>query len=617
MNVRSLVTVLLLVVTMVLSTLGAALAHEERESQFPDQGAPVPVHRSIDEAADVIVVCKPESAALIDAMTDPDLQAFNRDLLAVCTHEHIQAAVDAVEVQGTNIYVLPGLYREEPSVDAPCADDYEGGVVTYEQQVSCGEVVNLVTVAGDDPADEDRACGDAPLCNLQIEGTGAEPTDTMLRGGFTADGDWVKHNALKADRADGFYLRNMGFELVRENAIYVHETDGYVLDRVVARNNDLYGILTFAADHGVIRDCETYHNGDSGIYPGSPADVNADSTETGPLDRYAVEVFGCDTHHNSLGFSGTAGNSVYFHDNRVHHNGAGYVSDSFVPNHPGMPQDHAWLEDNLIYANNVNYYGNVQEGGPCRAERPADVGYEDGVVCPVFPVPVGTGIMFAGGNYNFVRNNLIYDNWRQGAMLFWVPAAIRDDFEGGNQYDTSHGNHFVDNTMGVHPDGHVQPNGIDFWWDDQGEGNCWQGNTSTASEDGSATSNSPHLSPSLTSLPDCDGGGSVFTTSNPVKSAALLPCAEYDREDNPSPTGCDWIESPSEPEGREAAPSEDAGADDGSAAPGGEGPAAAPAATDEGGLPATGGPVMLIGLVGLALMTGAVRLRRLRSGTAG
>ncbi|MBW3659106.1 MAG: right-handed parallel beta-helix repeat-containing protein [Actinobacteria bacterium] len=606
MNVRSLATVLLLVVALVLSTLGVATAHEERESLFPDQGAPVPTYREFDANAPHLVVCKPgESEERIARIGDPKLRAFNRRLLAACEFEHIQAAVDAVTERGTNIYVLPGVYREEPSVEAPCAQEYDGGVVEYEQQVACGEVVNLVTVAGDDPADEDRACTDEPLCNLQIEGTGADPGDTLLQGGFGTDGDWRKHNGMKADRADGFYLRNMAFELVRENAIYVHETDGYVLDRVVARYNDLYGILTFASDHGVIKDCETHHNGDSGVYPGSAADVNADSTETGPLDRWAVEISGCDTHHNALGFSGTAGNSVYFHDNLVHHNAAGYVTDSFVPNHPGMPQDHAWLENNRIYSNNVNFYENVQEGGPCQAERPADVGYEDGVVCPAFPVPVGTGVMFAGGNYNFVHDNHIYDNWRQGVMLFWVPAALRDDFNPANQYETSHGNHMTGNTMGMHPDGYVQPNGVDFWWDSEGEGNCWEDNPSTGSEDGTATTNAPHLSTSPTGLPDCEGGGSVFTPSDPIKSASLVPCAAYDRNDNPSPTGCDWMDSPSEPAGREEAP------DDQQAAPGAPGaPVAAPDDTAGGGLPATGGPVALFGLLGLGLMGGATRLRR-------
>jgi hypothetical protein len=550
--------VLALVVT---GLLGApAAAHEERASQFPPGNGTTPELRTIDQAEDVIVVCKDEvSAARIAAITDPQLRAFNRRLLARCAHQHIQAAVDAVEVQRTNIYVLPGVYREQPSWDEnqPCTDDYDDGVVEYELIVSCGEVINLVTVAGDDPDDDDIVC-DNQLCDLQIAGTGERPEDTALRGGFKDDGSWIKHNGLKADRADGFVLSNMAFQVFRENAIYVHETDGYLLDDVVASHNDLYGILTFTSDHGLIRGCDTAFNGDSGIYPGSSADVNADNDTTGPLERWAVEVTGCRSHHNALGFSGSAGNSVWFHDNDVFLNAAGYVTDSFVPDHPGMPQDHAFLENNRLFLNNVNYFERYVQSGQCGGS-PADRGYETGTVCPAFPVPVGTGTMVAGGNHNLVRDNDIFDNWRQGAMLFWVPSAVRDEFD--DQFDTSNHNHFVGNRLAAHPDGLVQPNGVDFWWDEQGVGNCWQDNTSAA---GDVTTNATipvgdgeGEDPPFTGFPDCDSGGSVFPVGSVVKSAGLVPCATYDREDNPDPAGCDWFDSPAMPEDRQAPEGED------------------------------------------------------------
>jgi hypothetical protein len=634
---------------------GPAAAHEERASQFPPGNGTTPELRTIDEAADVIVVCKDGvSAERIAAISDPQLRAFNQALLADCAHQHLQAAVDAVEVQRTNIYVLPGVYREQPSWDEnqPCTDDYDDGVVEYELVVSCGEVINLVTIAGDDPDDDDIVC-DNQLCHLQIAGTGEAPEDTALRGGFNADGSWIKHNGLKADRADGFVLSNMAFQVFRENAIYVHETDGYLLDNVVASHNDLYGILTFTSDHGLIRDCDTAFNGDSGIYPGSSADVNADNGVTAPLDRFAVEITGCRSHHNGLGFSGSAGNSVWFHDNDVFLNAAGYVTDSFVPDHPGMPQDHAFLENNRLYLNNVNYFERYVQSGRCGGS-PADRGYETGTVCPPFPVPVGTGTMVAGGNHNLVRDNDIYDNWRQGAMLFWVPSAIRDEFD--DQFDTSNHNHYIGNRMAAHPDGLVQPNGVDFWWDEQGVGNCWQDNTSAAGE---VTTNATvpvgdgeGEDPPFTGFPDCDSGGSVFPVGSVVKSAGLVPCATYDREDNPEPTGCDWFDSPEVPEGREAPEGEDLdalfwptvsidlseGLEEGEVPGGDDGPddgadedgdggadadgtaggtpiaATTPAAT--GVLPVTGA-AGLVGLAALLLAAGAAVRRQRRDGLEG
>jgi hypothetical protein len=528
-----------MIVLLPLLVAGPAAAHEERESRFPPGDGEVPTHRTFEEAADVLVVCKPDSAQRIKAIMDRKLRAFNNKLLAQCSYQHLQAAVDDVEQRGSNIYVLPGQYREEPSWNPECVRDYDGGVVEYEQIESCGEILNLVTVAGDDPGDPDITC-DNQLCDLQIEGTGEHARDVVLTGGFNENGDWVKHNGIKADRADGFYLKNMAFELFAENAIYVHETDGYVLDDVVARHNDLYGILTFTSDHGLITGCETHHNGDSGVYPGSPADVNAYSDRTGALERWAVEITGCDTHHNALGFSGTAGNSVYFHDNEVHDNSAGYVTDSFVGGHPGMPQDHAWLQDNQIYANNVNYYPNVADGGPCRAEKPADRGHEDGVVCPAFPVPVGTGVMIAGGNHNLVTSNEIYDNWRYGAMLFWIPAGIRGDYDPTKQQDTSHHNAFTANQMGYRPGDAVLPNGLDFWWDDAGNGNCWDDNLAAPGTKITHNATDPR------GLPECPGG-STWPVGNLVKSAQLVPCAEYNRKSNPEPAGCDWMQTPQRP----------------------------------------------------------------------
>ncbi|KAA1427583.1 right-handed parallel beta-helix repeat-containing protein [Nocardioides antri] len=514
-------------------------AHEERDSEFPPGNGTTPAHRPLRQAADVIVVCAPSSRDRIRRIRDDRLRRRNLWLLDRCDHRNLQAAVDAVEVQKTNIYVLPGVYRERPSWNAACIEGYDGGVVSYELSHSCGEVVNLVTIAGDDPEDEDIVC-DSAVCDLQIKGTGPSPAAVVFRGGFRADGDWVKHNGIKADRADGFYLGNMTLELFRENAVYVHETDGYQVNRVVTRYNDLYGVLTFTSDHGLIRNCEAHHNGDSGIYPGSAADVNATSKKTGPLTRWAVEVRNCNMHHNALGFSGTAGNSVYVHHNRIHHNGTGFVVESILAGHPGMPQDHGWFSHNLIYNNNVNYYGNVDgDDAPCQQERPADRGHERGVVCPAFPLPVGTGGMMVG-NHNYVDQNEVWGNYRQGFMLFWVPPALlRGDYDPLHQTDNSNHNYFTRNRMGITPGGKASPNGLDFWWDDAGVGNCWQDNVAPPGAEISHNATLGHL-------PDCDNP-SLLPISNVVKTTTLVPCAAYDRYSNPSPAGCNWIVTPPKP----------------------------------------------------------------------
>src|SRR5699024_9385124 len=104
-------------------------------------------------------------------------------------------------------------------------------------------------------------------------------------------------------------------------------------------------------------------------------------------------------------------------------------------------------------------------------------GYERGAVCPVVPTPVGTGVLIAGGNYNSTDHNWIYDNHRYGTMVFWVPAVLRDEYDPTKLYDTSHHNHYVGNKMGITKSGAIRHNGTDHWWDEAGDGNCWEGNT--------------------------------------------------------------------------------------------------------------------------------------------
>ncbi|MGH3658087.1 MAG: right-handed parallel beta-helix repeat-containing protein, partial [Micromonosporaceae bacterium] len=416
---------------------------------------------------------------------------------------------------------------------APEAEEEGGGpvAISYPDQVRCPHNLNMIAILGDRSPTNDSVACDSQWCGLQIEGTGRTPSDVVI------DNRFRKLNAIRADRADGVYFRNFTVQQSEFNSLYVLETDGFVVEHAVARANDEYGVLAFASDHGLIQHVEGYYNGDSAIYPGSASDLNADNTEFTPV-RYAVEIRDNSMHHNALGYSGTAGNSVYAHHNEIYDNGVGMATDSVFPGHPGLPQDHARFSHNEVRGNNVNYYEHVFNGD---CDKPmAERGYLDGVVCPVIAMPVGTGILIAGGNYNSIDNNLVYDNWRYGTMQFWVPAPIRDDFDPAHLYDTSNHNRYTGNRLGVAPEGHHAHNGLDFWWDDEGAGNCWEDNTSSR---GVPTSNA------VLPLPACRSGGSVFTPGMPVKDAGFLTCTQYNRADPVwrKPPGCEWLDTPQRP----------------------------------------------------------------------
>jgi hypothetical protein len=550
-----------------------ASAHEERPAQFPDGSGERPAYLGLDNPRHR-VVCRPGSEQRIDAMPASPRKERNLALLQECEFGSIQDAIDSISAPNTSVYVLPGVYTErryaayEPTgycahlsgasddplarsayigslTPGPQADDAAGSgespvAISYSDQVRCPHNLNLITVFGDrSPSDDSIRC-DSRWCGTQIVGTGARPRDVLIDNRFS------KLNAIRADRAGGVVLRNFTVQQAEFNSVYVIETDGFLIDKVVARANDEYGILAFASDHGLIQRVNAYYNGDSGIYPGSASDVNAGSTEF-EATRYSVVIRDSRSHHNALGYSGTAGNSVWAHHNDFYRNATGIATDSLFPNHPGMPQDHARWSHNRIHSNNVNYYERFVQSGVCA--RPIEErGYLTGTVCPVIPTPVGTGIIVAGGNYNSTDHNWIYDNWRYGTMQFWVPAPLRDEYDPSKLYDTSNHNHTTDNQMGITPSGRERPNGMDFWWDDQGVGNCWEDN---ASSYGEPTDNF------LVDPPACADGGSQFVPGAPVKDAGFLTCSQYNREDEfwRDPPGCEWFQSPQRPGSGSGSPS--------------------------------------------------------------
>ena len=589
----------------------SASAHEERPAQFPDGKGHRPSFLGYDNP-NSRVVCRPESRSRIEKMPAGERKRLNLRLIRQCEFGSIQDAINSIKRQKTSIYVLPGLYEERkyagdkrsyycshlgsasrtplqsseyigsisstedpPAPDglAARADETNPIGLSYADQVRCPHNLNLIALFGDQtPKNKSIRC-DSKFCGTQIIGTGIKMTDVLI------DNRFKKLNAIRLDRAGGSYLSNMTFQQAEFNSVYVLETDGFVLDRLTTRANDEYGILTFASDHGLIQRTNNYYNGDSGIYPGSGSDLNANNKNI-KATRYAIEIRNNRSHDNTLGYSGTAGNSIWAHHNKFYDNATGIATDSLFPGHPGLPQDHARWSYNEIYSNNQNFYTKYVDKGVC--DKPmAKRGYMKGAVCPVVPTPVGTGVLIAGGNYNRTDHNWIYDNWRYGTMQFWVPAPLRDEFDPKKLFDTSHHNHTTKNHMGFTKDGKVKHNGMDHWWDDAGNGNCWEKNRSSH---GTPTDNFV-LPPR-----SCKAGGSYLLPGLIVKDAGFLTCSEYDRTDPTfrHPPLCQWFDNPTKPRP-------------------GAAPSAAPEASDSDG--PTGPLLAVVG--GITLVVG---LRRRRGG---
>jgi hypothetical protein len=508
---RAGITLLVTAGLAMLAPATAAVAHEERAAVPPDGSGSVPSYRTDGRA---LLVCKTDQADFERrvAAFPAELKAANEALFTECQtsgYRNLQEAVKAVQEPGLNIKILPGVYLEETSLAEPNGDCANvTGVLSFEQQVACPNNQNLVAVLS--------------KTNLQIEGTGAKPDDVII------DAQYQRPTAIRADRSPGLYLRNFTAQKTTLDSVYVMESDGFVIDRAIGRWNDGYGFLAFAADHGLVTDCEAYGNGGAGIAVESSDDINAGHGAS--VDRYAVEIKNCDSHHNLLGYSGTAGDSVLAHDNTFTDNGVGVATDSAFTGHPGLPQNHALFENNVIGDNNQDYYENVRNG---TCQKPdGERGYEQGVVCPLVGVPSGTGVFNPGGNDNIWRNNWVYGNAYAGFVTSWVPGIVRGDKVIADQFDTSHRNAYYGNHLGEKPDGGSAPNGMDFWWDGQGVGSCWQPATDVGAE--------PRVLPRCNANNAQAGLGTARYFAEPAKILKLYVCSHYDLAAQRIPADCDW-----------------------------------------------------------------------------
>ena len=294
-------------------------------------------------------------------------------------------------------------------------------------------------------------------CNLQIEGSGVNADDVIIEAGDASKGDGgpngvgtVKDVAIRADRADGFVLQErqgpprQGARHLRARVrrLPAHALQG-LLQRPL-RDADLR--------RGPRRHSSTATRSATATRASTRAPPSRPAT-SGPRARstgYNQEVRFCDLHHNMAGYSGTNGNAVWVHDNRIYDNALGLQTDVVTgAGHPGYPGDSMIVENNRFFSNNFNVYE------------------EDSSVNPAFPFPVGTGMWIAGGNSPPGPQQPLLRQLapRDDALQRPRPARLRQRPPDGNQQagcdpngqTTSFNNSHFNNKMGMRPDGTRRP----------------------------------------------------------------------------------------------------------------------------------------------------------------
>ena len=395
-------------------------------------------------------------------------------------------------------------------------------------------------------------------------------TDYQGTGPAAKPGGYAKHVVLRVDRADGFVGRNFLVRGAREHAFYNEEVDGILLDRVKFFWGADYGHLSFTSDHNLVKNCDGFGSGDSVVYPGAAPETGSQATRTSIRTRLGPTRSSRSATCTAPPWATRARWATPFASPATTSTATPRGSRATPcrpPAIPGFPADSSEIDHNYIYANNLDLY---------RPDTPVD---------PLVGVPIGTGIIYPGMNDARVHDNYIFDNWRDGAMLFAVPDAATngggaegDIFPGvscpgapANGLSTSCGNQFFRNRVGRAPNGfrypdaidmfgnvHAhddakpkKPNGNDFWWSEffaQNTGNCWYGNTGY---DGTAAS---VTGPGQAGrLPANSAPGAAVELRHERRqqrhppSSSTCSTARTVPMRTPGPADCDWWTLPSKP----------------------------------------------------------------------
>ena len=320
-------------------------------------------------------------------------------------------------------------------------------------------------------------------------------------------GDRLKKDVIRADRADGFYLRNMWIEQGAFNDVDVVETNGFKLRQLVTpygaelRRAHLRLRPRALRAHRGVRQRRLRHL--PGLGPRGPLQALRHRDPQRELAPQRARLLG--------------------------HGGQRHVHAQLeVP-----PQQRRHLR-RLVRVRPSGHAAGLLEVGhqrglleqrrttsPTTATRTARTrrsrSARETIVCPQFQVPVGSGFILYGVNDNLDLEQQHLRQLALGRAPVLGAGGIRGENDPAKQFDTSNGNKFIRNQLG-YDDGRRQPNGTDFFWDENGIGNCWAGNFAPGSQG--------HQRPAAR----CRRArrARCCSSGNTAKLAAEAPCATWD-----------------------------------------------------------------------------------------
>lgn len=278
---------------------------------------------------------------------------------------------------------------------------------------------------------------------IRLIGNKANPAKVVL------DGSRLKaakaQNAIMVNSADQVTVQGLTVDHWKGNGVFLLNVTGYLVDKVHAFHDGTYGIYAFNSKGGTMSNSVGAWNNDSGFYIGQTP------VQSNPIRSMVVND---KSYGNTLGFSGTNMRYVTITRGEWFDNGIGIVPNALDSEKFAPPEDNV-ISDNDIYWNNFDYF----RGAPFVNSRSST----DGV-----PFPVGVGVFIFGGRRTLVENNRIFGNYLSGVAMFQQILLKQTDAQ------QLQGNVIRSNDFGK---GGTDLNGRDLFYDGDGSGNCFEGNT--------------------------------------------------------------------------------------------------------------------------------------------
>ena len=348
--------------------------------------------------------------------------------MTVHSGQSIQAAIDAAPPNAT-IVVEPGVYHETPGGPSAIVITKDG-IQLIGQSTAAQPVV--LENAGGQTSGIVVAPADSTSVSFDEESPGEHPP--CGENGNTIHGFTLK----------GFTVR--GFD---QFGAYLACVDGFTLTGNSGDSNQRYNLFPVRSHNGTMSNNEAQ---------GTSLDA---SLYVGQSDH--VTVTGNSTHGNLLGLEIENSSDITVTNNQVFNNTLGIIAD-VGPGLQKTDQTNVLIDSNNVHDNNLPNTGQAED-----TEQ----------------TPPGTGLVVLGGSMVTVQNNQVINNGFAGIIVASfctgsgacnVPLDIDPDPQ-----DIRVLNNQLSNNGTTPPSDPLEASlAADLVWDNTGTGNCWAGNTASA-----------------------------------------------------------------------------------------------------------------------------------------